>query len=79
MNTAVPGTPGDLILADFSRYVVAMRELLRTDYSIHVPFLSDESVYRFSMGAGRQPIDARPVTPLNGSTQMICPRDFYQS
>lgn len=28
----VPGTPGDLILCDFSRYVIAMREELRAEH-----------------------------------------------
>lgn len=63
----VPGTQGDLILADFSRYIVAMRELMRGEVSIHVLFLSDQNCYRFVMRAGGQPIDPRPVTPLNGS------------
>lgn len=67
-----PGTQGDLILADFSRYVVAMRELMRGEVSIHVLFLTDENCYRFVMRVGGQPIDPRPVTPLNG-TQVTSP------
>jgi HK97 family phage major capsid protein len=69
---SAPGTPGDLILADFSRYVVAMRELMRGEISIQVLFLSDQNCYRFVTRVGGQPIDPRPVTPLNG-TQVTSP------
>jgi HK97 family phage major capsid protein len=63
-----PGTPGDLILADFSRYVVAMRERLRGEVSIHVLFESDQQIFRFILRATGQPLDNAPVTPLNGTT-----------
>jgi HK97 family phage major capsid protein len=63
------GTPGDLILADFSRYVLAIREFIRGEVSIHVLFVSDESLFRFVMRVGGEPIDPRPVTPANGSSQ----------
>jgi HK97 family phage major capsid protein len=64
----VPGTPGDIIMCDFSRYVVTIREL-RSDVSIHVKFLTDQQAFRFLMRVGGQPIDIRPVTPLNGTQQ----------
>jgi HK97 family phage major capsid protein len=60
------GQVGDLILADFSRYIVGMREM-RTDLSIHVMFLSDQNAFRFTLRAGGQPIDARPVTPARNA------------
>jgi hypothetical protein len=61
---------GDLIVCDFSRYVVAMRESLRTDVSIHVKFLTDEVALRFIMRVNGQPIDRTPVTRLNDSTTL---------
>ena len=64
------GTPGDLILADFSRYVLAIREFIRGEVSIHVHFVSDESLFKFVMRVGGQPIDATPITPANGTTQL---------
>jgi HK97 family phage major capsid protein len=60
------GSVGDIILGDFSRYVIAKRED-RADVSIHVNFLSDEDAFRFVMRVDGQPIDSTPVTPLNGS------------
>ncbi len=63
----VPGTPGDIILCDFSRYVIAMREKMRAEMSIHVKFISDQQAFRFIMRVSGQPIDRAPVTPLNGN------------
>jgi len=62
----VPGTPGDLILADFSRYVLALREV-RTQISMEVKFLTDEDAFRFVVRVDGQPLDARPLTPFNGT------------
>ena len=66
---AAPGTVGDLILADFSRYVVAMREELRSEVSIHVRFLENEQAFRFIMRVNGQTIDRSPVSPLTGANQ----------
>jgi HK97 family phage major capsid protein len=63
----VAGTVGDLMLCDFSRYILGMREAMQTAVSIHVRFLSDEMTYRFTMRVDGQPIDRLPVTPLNGT------------
>ena len=64
----VPGTPGDLILADFSRYVIAMREKERLDVSIHLKFLTMERAFRFTMRVGGGTIDRTPILPLHGSS-----------
>ncbi len=61
-----PGTTGDLILVDFSRYIVSFREQ-RTDVSIHVRFLTDERVFKFVLRVDGQPIDEAPVTPDHGT------------
>lgn len=63
----VPGTTGDLVLADFSRYVVAMRQDVMADVSIHIKFLTDETAFRFVMRVNGQPLDPVPVTPHNGT------------
>jgi HK97 family phage major capsid protein len=63
---ATPGTTGDLVLLDMSRYIVAIREMMRAEISIHVRFISNESTFRFVMRAGGQPIDKAPVAALNG-------------
>jgi hypothetical protein len=67
-RTPRPGYPGDLILADFSRYLLGWRERLRAEVSIHVAYLSDQSCYRFVVRVAGSPIDRIPVIPANGST-----------
>jgi len=62
------GTPGDVVLADFSRYVVAMRERLRGEVSVHVLFESGQQIFRFILRATGGPLDNAAVTPANGST-----------
>jgi HK97 family phage major capsid protein len=62
----VPGTPGDVILVDLSRYILAMREY-REDVSIDVRFLTDEVAFRFVMRVDGQPIDQFPITPFTGT------------
>lgn len=64
---ASPGAQGDIILADFSRYVVAMRDIMKADVSIHIRFLTDESAFRFVMRVDGEPIDPAPVTPRTGT------------
>ena len=63
----VVGTVGDLMLCDFPRYIVGMKEAMATAVSIHVRFLSDEYAFRFEMRVDGQPIDRMPVTPANGT------------
>ena len=63
----VAGTVGDLMLCDFSRYIVAMKESMQTAVSIHIRFLSDEYAFRFELRVDGQPIDRGPITPLNGT------------
>lgn len=63
----VPGTPGDIILCDLSRYVLAMREAIRNELSIHLLFLTDQSAFRAVMRVNGQTIDTSPITPLFGT------------
>src|ERR1700678_31722 len=62
----IAGTPGDLLLVDMNRYVIAMRELFRSELSIHVLFLQDTATYRCIIRAGGQTIDKSSVLPLAG-------------
>jgi HK97 family phage major capsid protein len=59
------GTPAHF--ADFSRYVLGMRERMATAVSLQVRFLTDEAVFRFTMRVDGQAIDAVPVIPFNGT------------
>jgi HK97 family phage major capsid protein len=64
---AALGAQGDLVLCDLSRYVLAMRERLRGEVSIHIQFLTDQVAYKFVMRVAGQTIDRSAVTPMNGS------------
>ena len=63
----VLGTPGDIILADLSQYIVIDRGTPSTNQSIHVRYLSFEDTFRFTYRTDGQPVWKKPVTPKNGS------------
>ena len=61
------GDQGDIILADFANgYVLADKGGIKTDVSIHVQFLYDESVFRFVLRIDGQPVLAKEITPFKG-------------
>lgn len=62
--SSTAGQPGDILLGDFSRYVICKRQP-KGDVSIHVNFLSDQQVMRFSLRIDGQPIDRVPVLSAN--------------
>jgi HK97 family phage major capsid protein len=64
------GTPGDIILADLSQYVLIDKGGPTKNFSIHVNFLTDESVFRFTYRVDGQPVWKKPVTPKNGTNQL---------
>jgi HK97 family phage major capsid protein len=70
-QAAALGTAGDLILANFPNgYVIAEKGGIKSDMSIHVRFIYDESVFRFVMRTDGQPVRASALTPYKGgSTQ----------
>ena len=67
---AVLGTPGDLILADLSQYVMIDKNGVRQDYSIHVNFLTDEGVFRFVYRVDGQAWWKKPLTPKSGGSTL---------
>ncbi len=63
------GTKGDIILADFPNgYILAEKGGMKSDMSIHVRFVYDESVFRFVMRVDGQPVRATALTPFKGGT-----------
>lgn len=62
----VLGTPGDVILADMSQYVMIDKGGVRQDYSMHVNFLTDEGVFRFVYRVDGQTWWKKPLTPKSG-------------
>jgi HK97 family phage major capsid protein len=68
-HCATLGTPGDIILADLSQYVLIDKGEPAKNFSIHVNFLEDEDVFRFTYRVDGQPAWKKPVTPKNGTNQ----------
>jgi HK97 family phage major capsid protein len=65
---ATLGDQGDIILADWSQYLFAeKRGGVRSDVSMHVRFLYDESVFRFVVRVDGQPLWDSPITPYKGT------------
>jgi len=63
------GTLGDIILGDFNNgYILAEKGGIKSDMSIHVMFIYDESVFRFVLRIDGQPILASTVTPYKGGS-----------
>jgi HK97 family phage major capsid protein len=61
------GTVGDIILADYNNgYYLAEKGGIKSDMSIHVMFIYDESVFRFVLRVDGQPVRASAMTPYKG-------------
>ena len=68
---SAPNTQGDIILADFgSGYILAEKGGIKSDMSIHVRFIYDESVFRFVMRIDGQPVRATTLTPYQGTATL---------
>lgn len=66
-NNQTLGTLGDVVLADMSQYFLAVKGGVDSAMSIHVAFLTDESIFRFIYRVDGQPIWNAPLTPAKGS------------
>ena len=53
------GEYGEVLLADFSEYLLLTKGGERRDWSMHVRFLNDEQVYRVVLRAGGAPLNDR--------------------
>jgi len=62
------GTKGDIMLCDFSQYVVGLRSGMRFDTSIHAHFATDELLARIIERHDGQPLWDSPLTLADGST-----------
>lgn len=61
------GTPGDVILADLSQYLLIDKGPMESAVSIHVRFVWDEQTFRFIYRVNGQPIWNKPLTPYKGA------------
>jgi HK97 family phage major capsid protein len=65
-QAATLGTVGDIVFADMNGYILAEKGGIKSDMSIHVKFVYDESVFRFVLRVDGQPIRATALTPYKG-------------
>jgi HK97 family phage major capsid protein len=61
------GTVGDIILADFNEYQMIDKGGIQSASSIHVQFITDETVFRFVYRVDGQPKWDQPLTPFQGT------------
>lgn len=66
------GDAGDILLADFSKYIVGLRREMSLAKSGHVGFQTDETGYRGILRADGQGAWSKPVTPKTGETLSWC-------
>jgi HK97 family phage major capsid protein len=59
------GVPGDLILADFSQYLLIENWTIAV--SAEASFTSDQTVFRFKLRVDGKPAWTSPITPWNGT------------
>lgn len=67
-KTAVLGDKGDIMLCDFSQYVVGLTGEMRFDTSIHVQFTTDELLSRIIERHDGQPLWDSALTLADGTT-----------
>lgn len=64
------GTTGDIMLCDFSQYQGIDKGGMKSDVSIHVQFLTDQRVFRFTYRFDGQPVLGSAITPFKGSNTL---------
>ena len=61
------GDVGDIILADYSQYLLIDKGAMDSASSIHVKFVTDETAFRFVYRVNGQPWWNAPLTPFKGT------------
>lgn len=64
------GDLGDIVLADLSQYMLIDKGGIVPATSVHVRFLYDEQVFRFTYRVNGMPIWSAPLTPFKGSNTL---------
>ncbi len=64
------GTVGDIIFTDPKAYVVVDKGGPKSAVSVHVRFLQDEQVLKFTYRVDGQPVRRSPLTPFKGSNTL---------
>ena len=61
------GTVGDIMLADWRQYLIIEKGGIEAASSIHVEFLTDQTVFRFILRMDGQPMRNAALTPFKGT------------
>lgn len=61
------GDVGDIMFLDLNQYLLIEKGGIKSDSSIHVYFLTDETAFRFVLRINGQPIPISAITPYKGS------------
>lgn len=64
------GTVGDIVLVDPSQYLLIDKGQMQRAVSVHVRFLYDEQVFKFTYRVDGQPIWSSALTPYKGSNTL---------
>jgi HK97 family phage major capsid protein len=64
---ATLGDAGDIILADMSKYIAVDKGGIQSAVSLHVRFIYDEQVFKFTYRFDGQPALASAITPFKGT------------
>jgi HK97 family phage major capsid protein len=64
------GDAGDIILADMNKYVAVDKGGVKSAVSMHVRFVYDEQVFKFTYRFDGQPALSSAITPFNGSNTL---------
>jgi HK97 family phage major capsid protein len=67
-NVPAMGSQGDVVLGDFGMYILAMRQDMRIDTSIHLKFDYDETAVRFVARLDGKPGVSIAFAVLNEAT-----------
>jgi len=67
------GDAGDIILADFSQYMIADKGGVQSASSMHVLFTTDEMTFRFIYRVDGQPLWNSALTPYKGTSNTLSP------
>jgi len=61
------GTPGDIVLADLSQYMLVDKNGVQAATSMHVAFLTDQMAFRITYRVDGKPMWTVPLQPFKGS------------
>jgi HK97 family phage major capsid protein len=64
------GDVGDIVLADMNQYLLINKSNMQQTSSIHVRFMNDEQVLRFTYRVDGQPLWNAPLMPANGTNTL---------